>query len=148
MTMMIEDHLLVINDDLTIPMAELSFRFSTSGGPGGQHANRAATKATVLFDVAQSPSLSDGVRARLLKRLAKRLDKDGILAVSAQDSRSQHHNRELAIARLQVMLADALKVRKKRRKTRPNRAAKERRLAEKKRRSRLKKERSRDYYPE
>lgn len=148
MTIMNTDRLLVINDDLTIPMAELSFRFATSGGPGGQHANRAATKATVLFDVAQSPSLSDGVRARLLKKLDKRLDKDGFLAVSAQDSRSQHHNRELAIARLQMMLADALKARKKRRKTRPGRAAKERRLAEKKQRGRLKKERSRDFYPE
>jgi ribosome-associated protein len=145
---MIEDRLLVINDDLIIPLAELQYRFSTSGGPGGQHANRAATRATVLFDVAQSPSLSAGVRARILRKLANRIDQDGILAVSAQESRSQHHNRELAIARLQMMLAETLKEPKRRRKTRPSRAAKERRLAEKRRRSRQKKERRRDHFPD
>ena len=148
MGVMIEDRLLVINDDLDIPLAELSFRFSTSGGPGGQHANRAATRVTVLFDVAQSPSLSPGMRGRILKKLAPRIDKDGILAVSAQDYRSQHQNRELAIARLQMMLAEALKVPKQRRKTRPSRAAKERRLAEKRRRSRLKEERRQDHFPD
>ncbi len=148
MGVMIEDRLLVINDDLDIPLAELSFRFSTSGGPGGQHANRAATRVTVLFDVAQSPSLSPGMRGRILKKLAPRIDKDGILAVSVQDYRSQHQNRELAIARLQMMLAEALKVPKQRRKTRPSRAAKERRLAEKRRRGRLKEERRQDHFPD
>ena len=143
-----DDQLLVINRDLTIPEKELSFRFSTSGGPGGQHANRAATKVTVLFDVANSPSLSETMRERIQETLAARIDKNGVLAISVQDLRSQHQNRELAIARLQMMLADALRQRKKRRKTRPSRAAKERRLTKKRRRSRLKQERGQDWQPE
>lgn len=143
--MMSEEQLLEINNDLSIPMSELFFRFSTSGGPGGQHANRAATRVTVLFNVALSPSLNEEIRAKIMKRLAARIDKEGILTVSAQDSRSQHQNRELAIARLQMMLADALKERKKRRKTKPSAASQEERLAIKKRRSQLKENRSKNW---
>jgi ribosome-associated protein len=133
--------ILIINEQVQIPLAELTFRFTTSGGPGGQHANKTATQATLLFDVANSPSLDEASRARLLEKLANRLDKEGVLQLSAHDSRSQLENRETAVARFQQLLADALKVQKKRRPTRPSRAAHERRLQSKKQRGKIKKER-------
>ena len=127
-----------INQKLSIPSSELTFRYSTSSGPGGQHANRAATRVTLLFDVAQSLSLPDDIRARLLTRLATRLDKEGVLQIQVQDSRSQHRNRETAVSRFQTLLASALIKRKKRRPTKPSRAAKERRLNDKKKQSQKK----------
>jgi ribosome-associated protein len=142
---MSDENQLVINDDVTIPQWELSFSFSPSGGPGGQHANRAATRVTLFFDVANSPSLSEAQRARIMKRLAARIGQSGILQLSAQESRSQHHNRELVVARFQELLARALQQRKRRRKTRPSAAVRERRLRQKKQRGRRKRERSRDW---
>ena len=130
-----------INDNLSIPLTELQFRFSTSSGPGGQHVNRASTKVTLLFNVAQSPSLDDATRARLLAKLTTRLTKDGILQIDVQDSRSQYRNRETAVARFQLILANALKPQKKRRKTKPSRSAKEKRLTAKKKHSQRKKDR-------
>jgi ribosome-associated protein len=130
-----------INERLSIPADELEFRFSTSGGPGGQHANKSETQVTLLFDVAGSPSLDESSRARLLSRLAGRLDQNGILRLSVQDYRSQHQNRSLAIVRFQKLMAEALKVRKKRHKTRPSQAAIERRLEAKRRRSQRKEQR-------
>jgi ribosome-associated protein len=91
--------------------------------------------------VAASPTLDEAMRARLLHKLAPRLDKDGILHIDVQESRSQHRNRETAVLRFQLVLANALKQPKKRRKTKPNRAAIERRLAEKKQRSQRKQDR-------
>jgi ribosome-associated protein len=135
----------ILNDNLTIPGWELAFSYSPSGGPGGQHANRAATRVTLYFDVANSPSFSESQRRHLLKRLSSRLDQDGILQISAQDTRSQHRNREIALERLEKLLRNALKPRKRRRKTRPSAAANERRLRQKKQRGRLKRERSRDW---
>jgi ribosome-associated protein len=136
-----EENLIRINDEVAIPLAEISFRFTTSSGPGGQHANRSATRAVLMFDVAQSPTLTDEVRQRLLTKLATRLDKEGVLQIQVQDSRSQIQNRELAIARFQELLAETLKKRKKRRKTKPSRAAQEARLAEKKKHGKRKQDR-------
>lgn len=136
---------IVINRGLTIPASEISFRFSTSSGPGGQHANKSETRVTLLFDVAQSPSLTEAQRALIQQRLGSRLDSSGVLQISVQDSRSQHKNRETAVARFQAMLAAALAPRKKRRKTRPSRAAQEKRLQTKKRRSQIKRDRGRDW---
>lgn len=140
-----DEGLIRINDHLTIPTAELQFRFETSGGPGGQHANRAATRAVLLFDVANSPSLDDVTRRRLLHRLGNRLDKEGVLQIQASDTRSQWQNRQAAISRFRLLLCQALKEPKKRRPTKPSRAAQEARLAKKKRRSAIKKERGRDW---
>lgn len=134
-----------INNELTIPAWELTFSFSPSGGPGGQHANKAATRVTLFFDVANSPSLAEAQRGRLLKRLNSRLDQDGILQISAQDTRSQHRNREIVLERFEELLREALKRRKRRRKTRPSKGAHERRLREKKKRGRLKRDRGRDW---
>ncbi len=136
-----DESLIIINEQVSIPAAELQFRFSTSSGPGGQHVNRSATRVTLLFDVAQSPSLDETVRARLLQKLAPRLDKEGVLHIDVQESRSQYRNRETAVLRFQLILANALKQPKKRRKTKPNRAAIERRLTEKKQHSQRKQER-------
>jgi ribosome-associated protein len=134
--------MIVINNEVSIPTVELGFTFSTSSGPGGQHVNKSETKVTLSFDVTGSPSLDEATRARLLQRLANRLDKAGVLQIHVQESRSQARNRETAVARFQQLLAMALKERKKRRPTRPSRAAQERRLAEKRRRSQLKEDRS------
>ncbi len=105
---------------LRIPVSELQFRFSPSGGPGGQHANKVATRVELRFDVAGSPSLGPRQRARLLERLGPEL------RVVADDERSQLRNRQLATERFRERLAAALRVDKPRRPTRPTRASKER----------------------
>lgn len=110
-------------------MAELTWRFSRSGGPGGQHANTADTRVEVVFDIAGSPSLGPRQRARLLERLGPEV------RVVASDERSQARNRELAAQRLAERLAEALKVVRPRRATRPTRSSVERRLAGKRRQS-------------
>lgn len=138
-----ESDLIVINDNLALPAAELQFRFTTGGGPGGQHVNKTATRVTLLFDVANSPSLDEATRLRLLDRLASRLDRRGLLHVDVQESRSQWQNRSTAIARLQQLLADALTEHPERRPTRPSRRARQERLEEKKRRGAVKQERRR-----
>lgn len=138
------EQVLVINEAVAIPLSELEFRYSTSGGPGGQHANRSATRVTLLFDVVHSPSLTEVMRARLRQTLGSRLDGAGVLAIAVQDSRSQHQNRQLALVRLQRLLANGLRTPKQRHKTKPGRGAVERRLAAKKRRSQAKAARRQD----
>ncbi len=142
---MSDERFLLINEYLQIPLAEIQFRFSASSGPGGQHVNKTATKATVLFDVAHSPSLTAGQRARILDKLANRIDNEGVLQIHAQATRSQHKNRELALARLQTLLANALKPVKPRKKTRPSRTAVEKRLTQKRQQSEKKQERRRNW---
>jgi len=128
-----------VNDRLEIDETELSFRTSRSGGPGGQHVNRTESRVEVSFDVAGSPSLTAWQRARLLDKLASRLSGDGVLTVACQDERSQHRNKEIAVARLCATLAAALHVDKPRRKTRPTLASKKRRLQGKAQRGQTKK---------
>jgi ribosome-associated protein len=120
---------LVVSRSLTIPAGELRWRFSRSGGPGGQHANTADTRAEVRFDVAGSPSLGPRQRARLLERFGPEV------RVVADDERSQARNRALASERLAARLASALRVETPRRPTRPTKASKVRRLDAKRRRS-------------
>jgi ribosome-associated protein len=132
---------LIVNNRLSLPLSELDFRFTTGGGPGGQHVNRSATRVTLRFHVAGSPSLDEETRARLLARLANRLDREGVLQFSVQDSRSQFQNRQIALERLRETLANALVEEKPRRATRPGRSAVEERLAEKRRRAIAKRER-------
>lgn len=132
-----------INDNLRIPHSELSFSATRSGGPGGQHVNKVSTSVTLAFDVAGSPSLSDWQRARVMAELATRISREGVLQVTAQDTRSQSANKELAVARFAELMAAALKPRKPRRKTRPTLASRQRRLDAKRSRSTLKKSRGR-----
>lgn len=120
---------LVVDDRLVIPAAELTWRFTPAGGPGGQHANVSRTRAEVVFDVETSAVLSDDQRRRLLASVGPRL------AVSADDTRSQARNRQLALERLRARLRDGLRREKPRRPTRPGRSATERRLRDKRRRS-------------
>lgn len=134
-----EDHgVLNINNELFLPRAELSYRASRSGGPGGQHVNTSSTRVELLWDVVHSPSVTEPQRQLLLSRLANRINADGVLLLAASDSRSQHRNKELVTERLVALLADALHVAKPRRTTRLPRAARERRLQAKKRRSETK----------
>jgi ribosome-associated protein len=129
---------IVVNPALTIPLSELSFRFSRSGGPGGQNVNKVSTRVEVEFDIRQSPSLSETQRQRLLRRLEHRLDSDGVIRIQVDDSRSQWQNRQIAVERLGQMLSDALKVQKRRIPTRRTAASNSRRLEGKKMRGRLK----------
>lgn len=130
---------------IEIPLSELAFEFSTSGGPGGQHANRASTRVNLLFDIANSAALDEITRARLLEKLANRLTKAGILRINVQDTRSQQKNREIALSRLLIILDEAMKDPPKRRKTKPSSATIAKRLADKKKRSQRKKERRADW---
>jgi ribosome-associated protein len=134
---------LEITPALRVPLAELEFRASRSGGPGGQHVNTSSTRIEVWWDVARSPSLSDDQRALLLETLASRLDSSGRLRLVSGGSRSQLRNREDVTSRLRGIVAEALKVRKKRKATRPTRAAKAARLEAKRRRGSIKRERRR-----
>lgn len=108
---------------------ELEWKFTASGGPGGQHANTANTRVELRFEVETSASLSDWQRARLLERLGP------VVRVVASERRSQAQNRELAVERLQSKLAAALHVDPARRPSKPSRSAVEKRLDDKKRQS-------------
>jgi ribosome-associated protein len=135
---MSEDGVLEVNGSLWIPRAELTYRASRSGGPGGQHVNTSSTRVEVAWDVAQSPSLSDEQRARLREKLANRINTEGVLLLAASDHRSQHQNKEAATDRLVELVRQALLIPKPRKKTRPSRAQREARLHAKKRRSEIK----------
>lgn len=126
-----------VTPSCAIRLDELEWRFSTSGGPGGQHANTANTRAEVRFDVAGSPSLGPRQRARLLERVGSEV------RVVASDERSQVRNRELALARLRARLADALRVERPRRPTTPTVASQRERLDAKRRRGEVKRRRGR-----
>ena len=134
---------LVVTPELRIPRAELEYRASRSGGPGGQHVNTSSTRIEVWWDVAASAALDDAQRERLLARLATRLDGAGRLRLVSGATRSQLKNRVEVTARLVEMVAKALHVPKPRKKTRPSKAAKAARLEDKRRRSSLKASRRR-----
>ncbi|HEX4686617.1 MAG TPA: alternative ribosome rescue aminoacyl-tRNA hydrolase ArfB [Acidimicrobiia bacterium] len=126
-----------VSGSCVIALDELEWRFTGSGGPGGQHANTANTRVEVRFDVAGSPSLGPRQRARLLEALGP------VVRVVVSDSRSQRRNRELALERLAARLAAALRVEKPRVPTRVRRSAKEQRLQDKRHRSERKRSRAR-----
>jgi ribosome-associated protein len=134
---------LPIAPGLDLPRSELEFQASRSGGPGGQHVNTSSTRVEVWWDIARSPTLSDEQRARLTARLGARLDGSGRLRLVSSGSRSQLRNREEVTERLVRIVADALRIPKPRKRTRPGRAAKAARLEAKRRRSATKRERRR-----
>jgi ribosome-associated protein len=134
---------LKITERLEIPLAELHFQFSRSGGPGGQHVNRSATQVELTFDVADCPSLTEAQRARILSGLQSYIDSRGTLHLSSQTTRSQHRNRAEVIERFQHLLRRALHVPKRRVPTRPPPYVKEQRLAEKRRTGAIKQGRAR-----
>jgi ribosome-associated protein len=116
-----------IDERLTLPLAEIELRTSRSSGPGGQHANVTASRVEAVFDVEASATLDERQRARLRERLGP------VVTAVAQDARGQARNRELALQRLAAKLRDGLRVRRKRRPTRPTKASRQRRLEQKRR---------------
>ena len=138
-----ESDRLPINDELSIPLDELDFRFSRSSGPGGQHVNKSSTRVELLFDAARSPSLTERQRVWVLERLAGYMDSAGVLHLAAQSERSQLRNREEVLARFQRLMRGALKRRRLRRPTAPTAAAREQRLRAKRQRSQVKQARGR-----
>lgn len=119
-------------------LQELQFKAVRSSGAGGQHVNKVSTKIELSFSVANSNALSDPEKERLFLKLGNRLTKAGTLLIQCDESRSQHKNKELAIKRFLTVLKAALKVSKKRKKTKPSRAAIEKRLKAKKKASQTK----------
>ena len=126
---------LPINDQLTIPAAELSVSFARSGGPGGQNVNKVATKVDIRWTPADSAVLGDVERRRVLKKLAGRLTTEGELLVTSTRTRDQSRNREDAREKLADIIREAVKPPRVRKKTRPPKRVAENRLAEKKQRS-------------
>jgi ribosome-associated protein len=129
--------LLRVSRSCAIPFDELEWRFTGSGGPGGQHANTSNTKVEVRFDIESSPSLGPRQRARLLERVG------AVARASASERRSQHQNRELALERLRSKLAEGLHVNPTRVDTKPSRAAKQRRVERKRHHGEVKRTRRR-----
>jgi ribosome-associated protein len=120
---------------LSIPLDELAWRFTTSGGPGGQHANKTSTRAEVRFDIERSPSLGPRQRARLLERLGP------TVRVASGEERSQARNRDVALRRLAERLAEGLHTDRPRLPTKPTQGSKVRRLEDKRRQSTRKRDR-------
>ncbi len=134
--------MIVVNEFLAIPESEVAFAASRSGGPGGQNVNKVSSRVTLTFDVTHSPSLSEPQRQQITARLQTRINKDGILRVISQRTRSQDLNREDALARFVELLQNALHVQRTRVKTRVSAAARVRRIDEKKKRGKTKQSRS------
>jgi len=110
---------------------ELKFKAVRSSGAGGQHVNKVSTKVELVFDVQGSAGLSADEKDRVARKLAKKLTKEGMLLLQGDDTRSQHKNKELVIKRFLKILKEALKVPKKRKKTKPSKSAIEKRLKSK-----------------
>ncbi|MGW4354399.1 alternative ribosome rescue aminoacyl-tRNA hydrolase ArfB [Nocardia sp. NPDC004582] len=126
---------LTVTRTLVIPASELRERFSRSSGPGGQHVNTTDSRVELSFDLANSPSVPERLRTRMLDRLATRLV-NGVLTIAASEQRAQLQNRAAARERLAALLRDAAATPPPdRRATKPSRGAKERRIAAKKRRA-------------
>jgi ribosome-associated protein len=121
-----------VTRSVSIPLSEIDLRFSRSSGPGGQHAQKTETRVEAIFDVERSEALT----ARQKQRIAQKAG--SVLRAVAQDERSQTRNRELAIERLATHIAEALKVERPRRPTKPSAGAVKRRLEQKRRRAETK----------
>lgn len=127
-----------------LPERELSWRFSRSSGPGGQHVNTTDTRVELAWSLRASPSLSEAQRERVSRQLSHRLV-DGEITIVSSEYRSQHRNREAARVRLEELVAKALIPPKPRHATKPSKAARQRRLDAKKRRGDLKRGRTGDW---
>jgi ribosome-associated protein len=130
-----------VSRSVVIPLSELDIRFSPSGGPGGQHANRSSTRVELSWNPGESTVLGPVQKARVLERLGNRLDGSGNLRLVSDERRSQLMNRETALERLAALVGDALIPPKPRKPTKPSRSAKEKRIQSKRRRSEVKRDR-------
>ena len=131
--------ILHITTAVAVASSELHFRTSRSSGPGGQNVNKVETRVELLFDVARSPSLNDEQKGLITAKLGTRVDADGVLHLSSQQSRSQWENKQLVIEKFVRVLRAALKVKRKRIKTSPTESSKQRRVQQKKMHGRKKK---------
>lgn len=123
---------------MQIPESEFIITFARSGGKGGQNVNKTSSKVIIHWPVGESAVLSDEEKGRVREKLANRINNEDELVIMSEEERSQPQNRELAIARLQELVAQALQVPKKRRLTRPTKGSKLRRIEGKKQRSQIK----------
>lgn len=137
-----DDGVLTIREGVILPVSELTFRFSRSGGPGGQNVNKVSTRVELFFDLRGTTALSDEVKSRLLDALGPRLTAAGVLRVVADRSRSQWRNRQDAVETLVALLGKAFVRKRKRISTLPTPAARERRLARKKQQGDRKRQRT------
>jgi ribosome-associated protein len=143
---MSKDGTLPLSETTGIPRGELIYRASRAGGAGGQHVNTSSTRIELLWNLRTTTALDPDARARVESKLASRLDGEGWIRVVSSARRSQGQNREAAEERLVALVQDALKVRKKRKATKPSFGAKQARLAEKKKRGDTKRQRRPDSF--
>jgi len=134
-----------VTPHIVIAESELEESFILSSGAGGQNVNKVASAVQLRFDAPHSTSLPDDVRVRLLRLGGHRLTKDGVLIITARESRDQARNRQIARERLAELIRRAAFVPKKRKPTKPTRASKERRIESKKRTGFTKKQRSKRF---
>ena len=130
-----------VSRSVVIPVSEIDVRFTPSGGPGGQHANRSSTRVELSWNPQESSVLGPVQKARVLERLGHRLDNAGNLRLVSDERRSQLMNRQAALERLAALVSDALIPPKPRKATKPSRSAKEKRIKSKRRRSEIKRDR-------
>ncbi len=130
--------MLEITPDLSIPLNELQFEFIRASGPGGQNVNKVSSAVQLRFDIQNSDSLPEEIKARLVRLAGKRLTKDGVLVLEARRYRTQEQNRQAALDRLVALIQQALPQPEERRPTRPSMAERQKRLARKKQRSEIK----------
>jgi ribosome-associated protein len=135
------ENFLPVNDSVAIPRSELDVRVSRASGAGGQHVNKTSSRVEIFWNIPASRAISEEQRARLLDKLSSKLTTEGSIRVVASDMRSQSRNRDLAEERLAETVRRALIVPRKRKPTKPTRAAKEARLDSKKRHSDKKRKR-------
>ena len=133
---------LEVTPQIRIPMGEFSFTFARSSGPGGQNVNKVNSKATLHWPITSSASLPEDVRARFVAAFGGQINKQGELVLQSQRFRDQERNIEDCLEKLRDMLQHAAIAPKRRKKTRPSRASKQRRLNDKKARSEVKSRRS------
>lgn len=136
---------IAITSSLALDDAELSFTYILASGPGGQNVNKVATAAQLRFDAANSPSLPERVRTRLLTLAGSRATRDGVIVITARNYRTQQQNREDATQRLAELIRQAAHKQAYRVPTRPSKGARQRRLDGKSRRSSIKQGRSKKF---